>query len=593
MNAVLHVLELLALFFTAVFVVGAAAAPGGELRPLVRLAIGVTLAIGGWFAGGFVGFALGASNAVTAMLLAVPAVAAVVLRRRAALTLAREPEVRTFLAAWAVFAAWSLGLLALVVTYSGGGWVADWFEHWQRTLFFVERQPLETRFAAIYSLTARPPLANLVIALLLAPVGATFPHFQVGMTLAGTLVLLPAWIAATRWGGARAAGWWVVLLLMLNPLIAQNVTFSWTKLPTAFFVATAVCLALEGMEVRGERATRAAAAGCLGLAMLTHYSAGPWVIALAIAFVGVHRGDWGRAAFWRQLAALALVFAVIVGLWVGWSWLRFGWSGTLQTNTTAEEWHSQSAVQRLVTPALNLFDTVVPFPLRGEPADGLIEQSSRLGRVRDVAFNVYQVNLLLAFGLGGLWVLSRCGQGARRASPGEGTPPAGDETLRPPASRQRRRFLAIAIPTVIVLGVVVHTPRDEWGLVHICLQPLIVLGLAAAAACLPRLNARDRALWAGLAAIDAVLGIALHFGLESWALAPVVAPGGGRIAFLRALSRSAGANANDKWAFGVQFLADQLHAPRSAVVLWLALCLAAVIFRVRTPRLVSGRPAPS
>src|ERR1035437_9760833 len=46
-------------------------------------------------------------------------------------------ELRRMLASWGVFSAFSLVLLTLVRNHSGGAWGGDWYEHYQRALFFL------------------------------------------------------------------------------------------------------------------------------------------------------------------------------------------------------------------------------------------------------------------------------------------------------------------------------------------------------------------------------------------------------------------------------------------------------------------------
>src|SRR5690606_31501051 len=130
----------------------------------------------------------------------------------------------------------SIGLLALVVIYSGGSWSGDWLEHWQRTYLFFEHGAPDTRFIGFYSLPARPPLANVVVALWLEGTRASFAHFQLFLVLFGTLIMLPAWRLVRLWSPNPRAGHWLLLVLLVSPVVAQNLTFAWTKLPTAFFV---------------------------------------------------------------------------------------------------------------------------------------------------------------------------------------------------------------------------------------------------------------------------------------------------------------------------------------------------------------------
>ncbi len=145
-----------------------------------------------------------------------------------------DSAVRELLAAQAFVTAWSVFCLAFVVTYSGGGWTADWFEHWERARFFVERRPLDTLFIDHAVLTARPPLANLLVAAGLGLTRVDFARYQLFSTLLASLAFLPAAVLAQRWGGPRAPRL-LAVLFCVNPLFVQNATFAWTKLPAACF----------------------------------------------------------------------------------------------------------------------------------------------------------------------------------------------------------------------------------------------------------------------------------------------------------------------------------------------------------------------
>lgn len=558
------------LFFTAVvFGAGAACGPSKIASPLVRLAAGVIVALGWWFAGAFIAFACHLPNRPTALILTAATLVGLVVRRAAIAAVFRDHEVRQFFTAWLVLVAWALGLLALVVTYSGGAWVADWFEQWQRTQFFVQRGPMDEQFLGIYALTARPPLANVVIAVWLeATVGRTFADAQVFMTLLGSIVVLPVWIVARQWSKRLTTGWWLVLVLMLNPSVVENLTFAWTKLPTAAFVLLGIAFLLQS-DKSSTPGTRKFAAAALGLAMVTHYSAGPWLIAIGAGYLVTRRGAWADAGFWTDLMRCAAIIALPLIVWVGWAAHAYGIRNTFGANTTVNGWHEQSTAEHLATPLRNIADTLVPFPIRGEPADGLLRQKSRLGYVRDAAFCLYQVNLPMTFGLAGLWILA-IGVATRNRAPAAVA-----------AELPHRSFFTVTIPSVIILGILVHTPRDEWGLAHICLQPLIVLGLTWIAAQLSTSARRHVAIWGALVAVDFVFGIALEVGIESGALRRFIWPGVSPERLTDMLTHTAMVNAAEKTQYHLEFLADRIHAPVGGVALWLALCVGLVIVRLR------------
>jgi succinate dehydrogenase/fumarate reductase cytochrome b subunit len=329
--------------------------------------------------------------------------------------------------------------------------------------------------------------------------GRRFSDYQVHSALLATLVFFPGWLFFRRWGGQRAGVW--TLLLMLSPLIAQNTTFSWTKLPAAFFVLTGAHFLVEGLQNRGDRAARAAAFACLTLALLTHYSAGPWLLVWGLCYaLWCLRSSRPLAAL-GELSVIATACVLLALTWFGWAAHTYGWRGTGEANTTAAYWKLQTPAERLGTLAGNTFNTLVPHPLRKLDTSG-IAQSSKLGSLRDYWFTVYQLNLPLALGFGGLLVLLH--RLLRPAPPG--TARAAPPGLGP-----------WPLSTIVLLGIATVTAPDRWGLCHIGLQPLVLLGLALIAA---HLESAPRALvrvFSLLLCLDVAFGIVLHFWVQSLA----------------------------------------------------------------------------
>jgi hypothetical protein len=117
---------------------------------------------------------------------------------------------------------------------------------------------------------------------------------------------------------------------------------------------------------------------------------------------------------------------------------------------------------------------------------------------------------------------------------------------------------------VIVLGTAVHGHIDYWGVAHICLQPLVLLGLAVAAARLPDLlrgpAARVLAALLALAAVaDFVLGIALHYA--GTALQLNRAPGENILVYAKSLNVGAQHNLWQKVRLGQDWVADAFPLP--------------------------------
>ena len=437
--------------------------------------------------------------AVAYWILPLLAAAGIVAGRRALVDTLRDADARALVIGQLLVSGWSLGWLGLVVSYSGGGWAGDWYEHWVRALFFLEHWPLDTQFLGIYALPARPPLANLVTGGLLAITPARFAHFQLFTLLLNSLAFLPAGLLARRFApaGFRTAAIGLIALgLMLNPSFMENSTFTWTKLFTVVFILSGLYFFLRTLDPDSPRSAGPLCALALAAGILAHYSAAPYVLVLAVAWLFLNRARWTMAAFWRQTALLGGIGALVLATWFGWSLATYGAHTTLLSNSSVTVEDARKGNQ-LLKVALNLRDTVVPHFLR--PLDGLlIAQQDPCGYWRDWLFQLYQLNLFFVFGSVGWLVLGRELLRAWSATPGRG-----------------RWFWLFFSVSVIVLGVAVHGARDTWGLAHICLQSLVVLGLAGLAARWSLLTPGWRRLLAAGAGIDFFLGIALQFFAES------------------------------------------------------------------------------
>ena len=469
-----------------------------------------------------------------------------------------DPDARTLLVGQLLVASWCTCWLFFIVSYSGGGWVGDWFEHWERTRFFLERWQHEMKFIGTYALPARPPLANLVTGAFLAVTRVSFAHFQLVTSLLNCLAFLPAALLVRRFGGGRAAVAVLALLLMVNPSFVENTTFAWTKLLTVFFILSGLYFFLRTLDHDRPQLAGPLCAAALAGGILTHYSAVPFVLLLAVSWAVVHRRRW------RETVLPALIGALLLATWFGWSLAIYGPHTTFFSNSTVTSWDPQNNHQLLVT-ALNLRDTLVPHFLRTFDTS-LIAQRSPWGWWRDWFFQLYQVNLLFIFGSVGWLVL-------------------GVELARGWWHRRtgvNRWFWPLFAGGGILLGIAAHSGRDHWGLSHICLQTILVLGLTFLAAHWSRLRSPWRfALILG-AMVDLVLGIALQFGVQSYALDLWLLPRRDPVDILTSYNKSAIHNLGDKIRDHLSFFPDDFTLKPALVLGLLAALLMLAVARVRT-----------
>jgi len=349
---------------------------------------------------------------------------------------------------------------------------------------------------------------------------------------------------------------------MVNPLFLQNATYPWTKLPAAFLILAGLYFFLRVRDA--DPASGRCGVVCallLGGAVLTHYSAGPYVgvIALAWAATGWRRPGGGFA---RMTATAAAAGALVLAPWFAWSVAQYGWHSTFLSNssvTSLDRWHGN----HLVKIALNLRDTLIPAQVRGFRGT-LFVQTSPWGILRDQCFLVYQLNLLLAAGsVGCLAVLREALRAARAAAPAD------------------RRFWALAIAGFVVLGFSVYGDREHYGTVHICLQSVVLLALAFLAARWPGLGRGWRlALLAGWV-VDFALGIALQFAVEDFAIDRWLTPGRTLLEVSQTYTLVSQENLLEKIIAHLAYFADSLGTPPALVLALLGAILCMALLRAR------------
>ncbi len=551
----------LLIFLVTVLGLGWLGADRLPLAPAEKILAAVALSLLGIFLFGWTDYVLAWPRATGWVLPALGA-ASLALGRHSLGEAWHDTDARALLVGQLLVIGWCVGWLATIASYSGGGWAGDWFEHWERVRFFLNHAPLAQRFLGHDLLTARPPLANVVTGALLAVTRDDFAHYQLMSTLLAGLAFLPAALLARRFGRRSEAIAVCAVFCLVSPLFVQNATFAWTKLPAAFGVLTALYFFLRAQEPGAPRAAALLFAMSLASALLAHYSAGPYAVMLALGWVGLgwarrHETDW-----WRTTGLAALAGALVLAVWLGWAIAHYGVRATFLANSSVEgaEKYPGSQLGKIL---LNLRDTLVPHFLRGFDKS-FIAQHSAWGYWRDWFFQCYQVNLPLACG-SVAWLA--IGRELRRVSRG--------------ADMRGCVFWGAFVGGVIALGVATHGGRDLWGLAHICLQALVLLALAFLAG---RWHALGRgwqlALVAG-ATVDFALGIALQFGVESYALDRWLAAGEPMDKLFHSYTEWAFMNLAAKVHHQLVFFSDALALPAIAIVAGLATVLGLALWRAR------------
>src|SRR5208283_166109 len=481
---------------------------------------------------------------------------------RGAARIAADPAARDLALAQLIVTGWCVGWLAFVRSHSGAAWTGDAFEHWERARFFLRDWPAGRLFIEIYEMPARPPMANVLTAAFMRMTQADYAHFQVIMAVLSSLAYLPVGLLAGRFGGRQGARV-AAAVLMVNPLFLQNATYPWTKLPAVFLILSGLYFFLRVRD--GDGSSRRAAVACallLGGAVLTHYSAGPYVGVLALAWAAMWWRRRAEPGFARMTLSAFAAGACVLAPWLAWSVAHYGWHGTFLTNssvTSLDRWQGN----HLAKIALNLRDTLIPAQVRGFRGS-LLRQTSPWGILRDQFFLVYQLNLPLALGsVGCVAVLREALRAARGARPAD------------------RLFWTLAVAGFVVLGLSVYGDREHYGMAHICLQSVILLGLAFLASRWGSLGRGWRlALVAGWTA-DFCLGIALQFAVEDFALDRWLLPGRTLAEVARTYTLVSQENLREKIIAHHAYFADILATPPALVLALLGALLCLALLRAR------------
>jgi tetratricopeptide (TPR) repeat protein len=389
-------------------------------------------------------------------------------------------------------------LLSVTRHYSGGDWSGDWLEHYQRAGFFVERWDYGMQFLEMYTLPARPPMMNLLVAYFLAHVGLQFDVLQLVFMFLNLLVYFPCVLLAgllVRRGNQRI--WLIVAFLAASPVFQENATYAWTKLLAGFFIVLSLALYLRGWR-RNDPARIIAAAASMAAALLVHYSAGPYALVLGLHYPFIF---FRRKHRLLELLGSAGAVTALLASWLAWSIVIYGPSVTFGSNTAVTDAERLTLGGNVGKIAQNVFNTFIPHPLRISNDLFLAHfgQPNEFGYVRDYCFLMYQTSLPLTMGIVGwavaAWLTVRQ---LRRTSWSEFW------------------FWVVFLVLIPLVGIAVHGASSKYGLSHICLQPLTMIGLTLLAAGYPLLAPWLRFAVAGAMAFDVAAGILLQFRMQMY-----------------------------------------------------------------------------
>ncbi|MBA4423905.1 MAG: hypothetical protein C0390_12545, partial [Syntrophus sp. (in: bacteria)] len=293
---------------------------------------------------------------------------------------------------------WNLLMLGIIRNSTGGGWGGDWYEHFDRAVWFIDHGPLNHLFTGIYLLPARPPLMNMIASFFLAQVGKEYASFQVLFSFMNLLPFLACALLARLF--VRQATKWIVLVALVfafNPLFLQNAQYTWTKGATSFYVLAALWFYIQSWR-RQDVVRMGVAFFSLSAGLLIHYSAGPYIL----VFVGHYLCYvfWTRHSKVKELLVSAVPSAALLATWFAYSLHAYGVYKTVATNSAVTDSLKMNLAQNLEKMALNIADTLKPYVFYQDR--WFNRTDSNLLQFIDNSFLLYQSNLMFAMGVSGV-----------------------------------------------------------------------------------------------------------------------------------------------------------------------------------------------
>lgn len=450
------------------------------------------------------------------------------------LDLLRRRQVRQMLVIWALLFVWGMVLLSMIRNFGGGTWGGDWVEHYQRFSFFMGGGNYDFQFIGLYPLPMRPPMMNVLTASMLsqsAMAEEMMEAYQVAFVFLNSLVYLPLAVLLPRLVKlpprlARKAPWTLAALLAASPMFDQNLTYSWTKLLAAYYAIAAIAVymtALRRGQIARDRADEAIPSTYVGfrpsslymplafallcIGFLVHFSVGPYGLFLGLHYVTAPW--WRRPSKFREAGLIAAASLLVFAVWFPWSIYHYAAKTTFTSTSAVSDSVKMTPQENVANIGKNIRNTLVPtivqrpgllFSDDQSQRDPDLEQDHPYGRVRDFAFLVYQVSLPGGLGSVGwlmaLWLIGRAVLG------------------RDPTVPSVRWFWLAFIPIVFLAGVAVYGGLDRFGVAHICLQPMILIGIALVAGGIWRLSLRVRGVVLVGLLVDFFFGVMLHMSLQ-------------------------------------------------------------------------------
>lgn len=412
-----------------------------------------------------------------------------------------------------------VGFQALLPSYNGGLWYFDWFEHYFRSLFFLKHMPLDTLIGP-FILPSRPPLFNIVVYSYMSVLGDSFWMYQIISSLLNISIILPCYLLCRNIFRIKGKYLFIMLslILLINPAILTQITYTWTKALSAYYVllglyfylksrnhppenktvdpshSSGLAPDIEGLALRSE-ATKGHnpqkmdlifCAIFLSCAYLTHYSALPFLLIITIDFLLL---VFRRKMAFSNLILTLSIITLLASPWLLWSISTYGVNATFFSNTTYLWQNNISLSQRLYKDLHNTYMSAFPI-LTDRYITLMAQQQNYLVRFYDNIFSLYLSNVptnitFTLFFVLCVYLFSACVKLISRQ-------------WKPMLENGTLVFLCIFITAGFILAIPANPTADMAGIAHVTHLPISLLLICIAMKILSQLYARGNRIFAGV-----------------------------------------------------------------------------------------------
>ncbi|MCX7917532.1 MAG: glycosyltransferase family 39 protein [bacterium] len=245
--------------------------------------------------------------------------------------------------------------------YFGGLFYWDWFEHYLRSVFFLDRLPKNIVFEG-YIIPSRPPFFNIVCFFYLSIIGGEFYKYQIISTFLNFMLVLSIYLFCKEY--LKIENKYLFLLvstiMFLNPATLRQITYTWSKAFCSFYIILGLYFYLKFLK-NPDNLSLFLSSFLFGISFIVHFLAGCYIVPI---FLHLFSKAILNKSLIKKVSIFYLIFFVIIFTYFSWAIKNYGiYYGFLST-TAYQQQKSLSLNYRIEKDLHNFIKTLYPLPLK-------------------------------------------------------------------------------------------------------------------------------------------------------------------------------------------------------------------------------------